>query len=167
MNSHILKRFKEQFYLAKNAAEKMSQSNISFKINYEKGKGLSTSLCLPPEEEIARFATVLRPLADPTSPVYFKSIASILFERDFIKISEHEKENLIKDVQVIQSGPLHIKMNDEPLSALDMYLLYAKGEYFSNEDAAANKLKRFITNPVFHQLLLFQFYSYSLDVYKI
>jgi len=94
MDWNILKKFKNQIHLVRSAVKDTSQTNIHFNITYDKDKGITHSLDLPPENEIVRFATVLRPLADPSSPLYFKGIASMLIENNIPEISIPDKQIL-------------------------------------------------------------------------
>jgi hypothetical protein len=167
MDWNRLKNFKKKFHLVRKAAEAMSQTNINFNIKYEKDKGLNYTLKLPQENEIARFATVLRPLADPSSQLYFKDIASIFLQNNILTIASYEKDNLIKEIQKAELGLIRLNINNESLSALDLYLIYSKGEFFDESETEANKIKELKRNPLFMQLMLFQFYSYSCDVYRI
>lgn len=163
----VLKKFKNQFHLARRAIDDMSQPNIGINMRYEKDKDINTSLNLPPETEISRFATVLRPLADPTSSIYFKKIAQILIEHNLTKISDGDKEALQKNINSIERGSLRFSFNDEALSALDLYILFSNGEYFSEAEAAAKKLREIKAIPMAYQLLFFQFYDYSFNAYKV
>ena len=65
----VIKKFKKQYHVAGKAAKSMSQRNISFKISFSQEEGTKIRSELPPEPEIARFATVIRPLTDPASPI--------------------------------------------------------------------------------------------------
>ena len=161
-----LKKFKNQIHLVRNAVKRTSQTNINLNFTYDKEKGVSHSLSLPPENEIACFATVLRPLADPSSPLYFKSIAALLIE-NLSELSTFEKERLGKEIQRTDSGPMVLRVNGESLSASDLYLIYSTGEFFNEVEPYAAKMKKFKKNPLLMQLALYQFYSYSCDVYKI
>lgn len=167
MNRDILKKFKNQFHLVKKAVEDMSQRNIGLKLNYEKDKGITTFLNLPPEKEIARFATVFKPMTDPASPLYFKKISSTIIENNLVDMSNTEKEDLQKRIQRIETGSFRFVFNEKPFSATDLYLLYSNGEYFSEDEAAAKRLKTLKTTPVIPPFLLFQFYSYLYDAYSI
>lgn len=123
MDWNRLKNFKKKFHLVRKAAEAMSQTNINFNIKYEKDKGLNYTLKLPQENEIARFASVLIPLADPSSQLYFKDIASIFLQNNILTIASSEKDNLIKEIQKAELGLIRLNINNESLSALDLYLI--------------------------------------------
>lgn len=123
MDWEKLKKFKNQLNLAKKASSKMSQKNLDLNFKYDEGKGTRIKLNLPPEPEIARFATVLRPLADPNSELYLKKIISILTPA----LSPSEHEHLDEALKSIDSGPINLRVNDRQYSALDLYLIYSKG----------------------------------------
>jgi len=109
----------------------------------------------------------MKPLADPESPTYFKKIVSIIISCDSLKIADTEKKGLFKEVKSIDKGPIQCSVNEESFTALDLYLLYSKGEFFSDDENFAEKLKEFKLNPISYQFLLYQFFSYSCDVYKV
>jgi HNH endonuclease len=163
----ILKKFKNQLHLARKAAESMTQTNIGFKINYEKDKGGNCSMDLPPDKEVARFVTVLRPLADPASPLYFKKVAAIIIENNLVEISNEEQAELSGHMQRVEDGPMRIKVNDSVyMSAMDLYSLYGRGEYFAENPTEAGKILEYKNVPLMPQMLLFNLYSYSFDVYR-
>ncbi len=158
-----LKKFKNHYHLARQASRDMSQSNISFKLNYDEKNGMSTNLGHPPEPEIARFATVLRPLADPDSELYFKHIVAYLHQY----IPDAEKDALDKAIKRIDSGAMRLIVNDSPYSSLDLYLIYSKGEYFAEDKEAVKQLKSIMNHPFMPNFLLHQFYDYSFEVYHL
>src|SRR3990167_6705501 len=118
MDWDILKKFKKQFHLASKTAKQISQKAINFNMVYKIEKGLCTSLNLPPEKEIALFASCVRPFADPSSSLYFRNIASVILKNDVIKLSDIDKESLEKNLRKIEKGCIDIKYNSNSLSAL-------------------------------------------------
>lgn len=167
MDWALLKKFKNQMHLIRNAVGDMAHSNISFGLNIDREKGGNCSLKLPPEREISRFAAVLRPLADSISPLYFKKIASALLENDFVSLSASDKEELLKHVKLVEDGPMRFKINNDALTASGLYSLYARGEYFSESTDEAAKIFEYKKAPIANQFILFNFYSYCCDVYRI
>lgn len=142
----------------------MSQKDIGFNISGAIDKTVEFNLRLPPDIELARFATVLRPLADPTSPLYYKNIASLLRENNFLSASV--KEHFDNYVRRIETGPTQFQLNEQPLTAVDLYELYSKGEFFGEHEAAISKIKELHTNPFASQYMLYSFHSYCFDVYR-
>lgn len=167
MDWNKLKKFKNQLHLVRKAVEETSQKTVSFNISYDENKGIAHSLGLPPENEIVRFSTVIRPLATPSGPLYFKDISSMLLKNNAPQLSIPEKERLEKEIQEAEAGLMLLKINEEPLSASDLYLMYSDGEFFSEIEPYASRIREFKKNPLIMQYLLFQFYSYSCDVYRI
>lgn len=167
MNWNILKKFKKQFHLASKTAKQISQKSINFNMVYKAEKGLCSSLNLPPEREIALFASCVRPFADPSSPLYFRNIASVILENDVIKLSDIDKECLQKNFRKIEKGYIDIKYNSNSLSALEMYLIYSKGKYFEEDRIEVKIYTEMKKLPFLNQFMLFQFYNYSYEVYKV
>lgn len=165
MDWNILRKFKNQLHLVRDATEAMSQKDIGFNFSGSIDKGVEFNLRLPPDIELARFATVLRPLVDPSSPLCYKNIASLLFENNFF--SAYDKEKFDKCVQQIETGPIQIKLNEEFLRAVDLYDIYSKGEFFDEHESATVKLKELRGSPFIPQYIMFSFHSYCFDIYKV
>jgi hypothetical protein len=164
MDWRILKKFKNQLHLVRGAANAMSQNDIGFNISGTIDKAVEFNLSLPPDAELARLATVLRPLADPSSPLCYKNIASLLSENNFLSASD--KKQFDNYVQQCEAGPIQLQLNEQPLTAVDLYELYSKGEFFGENEAAFNKIKELRSNPFVPQYMLYSFHSYCFDVYK-
>jgi hypothetical protein len=67
----------------------------------------------------------------------------------------------------IENGPVGIVIANEKFSALDIFLIYSKGEFFEEEKEAVKILSNLRQNPITSKLTHFQFYNYLYDVYKI
>ncbi|MDP2168092.1 MAG: HNH endonuclease [Thermodesulfovibrionales bacterium] len=162
-----LKKFKNQFHLVRSAVEAMPKKDIGFSFNFEINKGANINLRLPPKHEIARFATVIKPLADPGSRLNYKDIATLLLENGFIPSSD--KELFDKEVQLLETGPilLELKKTGERLRGLDFYLIYSKGEFFDEKEIEANRIKDLHGYLIIPQYMIYAFYSYCFDVYKL
>lgn len=168
MHWSILTKFKNQFHLARKAASGMSQSDIGFKMHYEKDKDLSFLLNLPPEKEIARFATMMRPLANPESPLYFKKIITIIRENNLGNMPDIDNKELQKFVKSIENGFMRLSVNNNKnMSVSDLYKTYGNGEYFSDSAPERSKMADLKKHPVAFKMILYSFFSYSYDVYKI
>ncbi|MBI2471035.1 MAG: hypothetical protein HYV59_07310 [Planctomycetes bacterium] len=167
MDWNTLKKFKKQFHLACKTAKQISQKTMNFNLIYKTEKGLCTSLNLPPEKEIAIFASCVRPLADPSGSLYFRTIASIILKNNFIKLTASDKDIIEKDIHKIEKGYIDIKYNGNSLSALEMYLIFSKGEYFEEDITAVKIYTEMKKIPSLNQFMLYQFYYYSYEVYKL
>jgi hypothetical protein len=163
----LLKKFKNQLHLIKDAIGDMADSNISFGLNIDRDKGANCSLKLPPEREISRFAAVVRPLADSISPLYFSKIAFVLLENNLVNLSATDKEELLKDIKFVEDGTTRFKINNDVFTASGLYSLYARGEYFSECVNEAAKILQCKKVPIINEHILFNFYSYCYDVYRI
>lgn len=165
MDWNTLKKFKNQFHLARKAAMLISKDKFSLKIKFDKNESLSTNLDIPPEESISRFVTCVRPFADPSNHLYFKKIWRQIVESDApgFKI---DKETIDNAFRKIEKGPIAIKLDTRNFNALDLFLIYSKGEFFSDRSEEAKIIAEFKKNPILGQLLLYQFYDYSYEVFN-
>ena len=145
----------------------MSKKDINFSINAEIDEGASINLQLPPKQEISRFATVIKPFADPGSKLNYKNIASLLYNNDFI--TSPDKKLFDEEVHYLESEPIpfELKNDNKRLSRLDLYLIYSKGEFFDKLEPEANRIKELHGYPIIPQYMIFAFYSYCFDVYKL
>ena len=161
MSRDIYKDFKKQFYIAKKAVSAMSETKIDFKMKYDKNRGLQPSSSMPPEKEVARFACAVFSFANPDSDLNLRKIVERLANDFDTELSEEKKSTLNKDIQSIESGPLQMRVEgDKPLRGLELYLEYAKGEYFSNEEESRSKIDKLKSNTVTSELMIFHFHSY-------
>lgn len=163
----MIRKFKKQYHMARKVAENMSQRNISFKISFSQEEGTKIRSELPPKPEIARFATVLRPLTDPSSHIYYKNIASFIVDNSSIKISESERLKIRTAVQQIERGPIQLNVDGSTFKASEIYQLLAEGEFFSEENTASESLKAIKKYPPLNPFLLHQFYDYCYDVFNL
>jgi hypothetical protein len=164
MDWRILKKFKNQLHLVRSAADAMSQKDINFNISAAINKAVEFNLRLPPDTELALFATVLRPLADPSSPTYYKNISTLLHENNFLSASDRAQFDSY--VQQCESGPIQLKLNEKSLTAVALYELYSKGEFFGEQETEVNKIKELRAKPFVSQYMLYSFHSYCFDVYR-
>ncbi|MFQ5585689.1 MAG: HNH endonuclease [Thermodesulfobacteriota bacterium] len=168
MSWYILKEFKNRFNLARKVVNKISQPGISFKLSYEEGKGAHASLRIPDEKKMARFVTAVSAFATPTSTLNIRNIAAVILDDLTLGLSDSEVEKLKDWIQKIENGPVRLGTEGKiSLSGLELYLAYAKGEYFNEEEDSVEKISGFRKYPVLNPLLVAEFYSYSYDVYKL
>jgi|WetSurMetagenome_2_1015567.scaffolds.fasta_scaffold01024_5 hypothetical protein len=165
MDINILKKFKNQFNLVRKAAEDISQQDIGLNIKGARGKEIEFNLNLPPDNEIERFVTVLRPLADLSSSIHYKKIAAMLYKGKFI--SDSDMEQLESEIQKSEIGPIRISLNETQLKTVELYELYAKGEFFDEQTTEAEKLTKLRSMPFLPKYTIYSFYSYCLDIYRL
>jgi hypothetical protein len=169
MNWNRLKKFKNQLHLVRNAIEAMSKKDICLNLNLEKDKSLRLNLQLPPKREISLFASVMRLFVDPKSVLNYKNIAAMLFEGGLL--TPEEEEQFSERVSMIEAGPAQIQLQvrdeNERLSGLDLYKIYSKGEFFDTKEPESDKIKEFHGYPAVTQIMIYSFYSYNCDIYRL
>lgn len=167
MNINVFNKYKKQFHVVKKSIAKLTAKEICFKLEYDKEKGIKSSLTLPSEAEISLFATCVRPFADPSSDLHIRKIANKIIGYPFCAIDEEEKKQLFNAIERVEKGPFGLKLNDESLSALDFYLIYSQGDFFDEKSKEKKKCSEIQNTPLFNDLMLYQFYDYSFEVYRI
>lgn len=165
MINQTLKKFKNQFHLAKSAAKQISNDNFSLKMKFDKDKGFSNSFEIPPEKRISRFVACVQPFADPESTLYFKKIWGLIIESN-VEGLDIDKDVIDVEFEKIEKGPIAINIDIGKFNALDLYLVYSKGEFFNEKKEQKKIIQEFKKNPIISQILLYQFYDYSYVVYN-
>jgi hypothetical protein len=165
MDWNTLKKFKNQYHLARKAAEHISKDKFSLKMKFDKKEGIRTTLDIPPEGHLARFVACIRPFADPSSPLHFRKIGQLVKESDApgLKVNKKTIDHFFEKVE---RGPINIKTDIGVFNALEIFLVYSKGEFFSDQSEEAKIIAQFKKDPLLNQLILYQFYNYSYEVYK-
>jgi len=87
-----------------------------------------------------------------------------LSENNFLSVSEREKFD--RYVQQCESGPIQLQLNEKRLTAVDLYELYSKGDFFGEHEAALKELKVLGANPFVPQYMLYSFHSYCFDIHR-
>lgn len=164
---NIFDKFKKQYHLVNKSFDKITAGEICFKLAYDKEKGLMSSITLPPEAEVSLFATCVRPFADPSSELHLTKIAHEVVSNPFYKIDEEGKKQIFVAIERVEKGPFGLNLNNESLSALDFYLIYSQGDFFDEKSKEKKKCSEIQNTPVFNKLMLYQFYDYSIEIYRI
>lgn len=166
MYSETIKNFKKQYHLARKVSKEMSKQGINLTCSFVQGEESRVSVGLPPEAEIVRFTTVMKPLVDPSSPISFKRIASLIINN--ASTPEGDKQFIRNAVKKIETGPIGISMDKNSLNASKVYRLIAKGEFFSEEGMASKSLTTIRNQyPILNPFLTFLFYDYNYEVFKL
>lgn len=159
--------FKKQVRLAAKAADDLSVRNISFNLKYSKEEGGEVSVSLPVEKEIARFAVLVHPLAHHDSEINAKVIAHklTLLDKDN-KETQEWLSTIIERCDALERGFIKVNYNNKDYTAKDMFADASKGYFFSQNNL--NVITEGLSaDPILSRLLVFNFYNYCFEVFKI
>lgn len=159
-------KFKNQYHLAKKTAALIADDRFCLNLRYEDNKGVTTNLELPPEERMSRFMICTRPFANPEDSLYYKKILRLIIINNVIS-DETEKERLNSLSTKIERGPIDFQFATESYSALDLFLVFSKGEYFEEDIDAQKIISDMNKIPIVGHMACFQFHNYAYDVFKI
>ncbi len=164
----LVRSFKRHYRKVKEVAELLAASNgsFSFKYSYEKGN-LQTKLETPNDEATIRFVVLMRRFLNPTSTLYYKSIWNILKEYFSAAIPAEYTSQLEQFIDLLNKGQISFNVNQQEITAENIYHIVANGEYFGqSDDEAVAFLKNMADMPV-GPWLLYEFYSYNLALFRV
>jgi hypothetical protein len=157
--------FKKQVRLAVKAANDLKVKTISFNLNYKEEVGGDVSVSLPNEKEIARFAVIIHPLVADNSEINIKAIAAKLL----IYADEEERADIsstIMSFEKLEKGIIKVIHKNNDYTAKEMFSDASKG-YFFAQNKLPNTISSAFTNPILSKFLIFNFYNYCMDGYRL
>jgi len=161
-----IEKFKKQYHLAKRTASLISGDKFNLNLNFEQSTGLKSTISLPAEEKLSRFMVCIRPFANPEDDLYFKNIIEFIITNS-ITVNENIIEKLKALSSRIERGPINFQLETESYTALDLFLIFSKAEYFDEDKDALKTIENIRKIPIIGQLANFQFHNYAYDVYRM
>ncbi len=165
----LVKSFKRHYHKVKEVAEILAESDGSFTFQYTSKEGiLQTKLETPNDEATIRFVVLMRRFLDPVSPLYYKRVWSALKEHFSEAIPAEHASQLEQFIDKLNKGPFSFIVNQQEITAENIYHIVAIGDYFGKTDEEAVAfLKNISAMPVVGPLLLHEFYSYNLALFRV
>lgn len=159
----IIRDFKRHYHKARKLIPDINdQGSFNLRVDFQENK-LTAGISTPSNEISVQFAVLMRRFLAPNSDLYFDKIIELLRDEAPQVLTEEIYSNVQSYIQSMNHGPLGIQVNNDKLSAEDIYTLISDGEYFGNESKAASYLKELSVMPIVGPLFWHQFYSYALD----
>ena len=128
--------------------------------------GLKSTLALPAEEKLSRFMVCIRPFANPEDHLYFKKLIEFIISNKIVD-NEAVIKTLTSFTTRIENGPINFQFETDSYTALDLFLIFSKAEYFNEDEEALKTLENIRKIPIVGQLANFQFHNYAYDVYRM
>ena len=165
----LIKSFKRHYHKVKEVAEILAASNGSFSFSYsfKKDKALQSKVETPDDETTIRFVVLMRRFLYPGSVLYYKRIWNALKEHFPAAIPAEHASQLEQFIDVLNKGPFSFIVNQQPVTAENIYHRVADGDYFGRNDEEAVVFLHSLSGTPAEQLVLYEFYSYNLALFNV
>lgn len=159
-DEETLELFVHQFHRGREAWEKLSNRTLEWKLSVDE-QGFQSTLTVPPAKEINRLAAVVAPLADPSSALYYGRVAWTLMVGD-----PGERHRIQRGLQLLQAGEVLLTVDGQDYRDTDLWLAYAKGEFFSDDEESQSLLAALRSVLGTDHLVQQRFYAHSQRVLR-
>lgn len=165
----LIKTFKRHYHKVRDIAEKLAASNGSFSFSYsfKKDQGLESKVQTPDDETTIRFVVLMRRFLDPASILFYMRLWETLKELFPEAIPADRALQLKQIIEMVNKGPFSFIVNQQPVTAENIYRRVADGDYFGRNDEEAVAFLRSLSGTPAEQLALHEFYSYNLAIFNV
>lgn len=154
----VLRAFRRRWLLVRRVAQSDPLKGLSFQLHQQGTEG-SVRLAGPEQGRMNELAVVMRPLLDRRSEANVWSVwASLRTLLDPEKLADWAPE-VEKAFERLENGPVKWRLGNKPFSWSEIYDIVARGDFFSDDEDAAQILKA-NDSPIARPLLGFQFYAF-------
>lgn len=160
----VVKAFKRHYRKVKEVADILvrSEKSLTFQYMYENGT-LQTKLETPNDDATVHLVVLMRRFLDPASILFYQSVWDTLKEHFPDAIPPELASQLEEFMHKVNKGWVPFVVNEEEVTAENMYHIVANGEYFGNTDEEAVAFLKNVGNMPTGPWMLHQFYSYNFD----
>ncbi len=164
----LIKTFKRHYRKVKEVAEILAASSGSFSFKYSILKdNMRSKVETPNDEATTRFVVLMRRFLDPASNLYYKHIWDVLREHFPEAIPGEHTAQLEEFIEKLNKGAIPLVVNQQQVTAENIYSIIANGDYFGKTDEeAVTFLQNIVTMPVVGHLLFFEFYSHNVAFFN-
>ena len=165
----LIKTFKRHYRKVKEVAEILAASSGSFSFKYSFQKdNMQSKVETPNDEATTRFVVLMRRFLDPASNLYYKHIWDVLREHFPEAIPGERTAQLEEFIEKLNKGSIPLVVNQQQVTAENIYSIIANGDYFGKTDEeAVTFLQNISTMPVVGHLLFFEFYSHNVALFNV
>jgi HNH endonuclease len=165
----LIKSYKRHYHKVKEVAEILAASNgsFSFSYSYKKDEAFQSKVETPDDETTLRFVVLMRRFLNPTSILFYKRVWEVLKELFPEAIPAEHASQLEQLIDVLNKGSFSFIMNQQPVTAENIYQRVADGDYFGRNDEEAVVFLHSLLGTPAEQLALFEFYSYNFALFNV
>src|SRR5260370_13413022 len=164
----IIKSFKRHFYKVKEITEILAKSDGSLSFGYTYKEGiLQSQIETPNDEATIRLVVLMRRYLNPASILFYKRVWNVLKENFSEAIPTDYATQLEQFMDKLNKGSFSFVVNQQVVTAENVYHIVANGEYFGKSDEEAAAFLKGISDMPVGPLLLHQFYSYNFDLANV
>jgi hypothetical protein len=165
----LIRSFKRHYRKVKEVAEILAASNGSFSFKYSFDKdNMQSQVKTPNDEATIRLVVLMRRFLNPASDLYYRHIWDVLRDQFPEAIPAEHTTQLEELIEKLNKGSIPLFVNQQEITAENIYHIVATGDYFGKTDEEAVAFLQSIANmPVVGPLLFFQFYSYNVALFNV
>lgn len=133
-------------------------ASLRFSMNMTEGEGATASFS--ESAPIIRFAALLRPFMDDTSPVELQAVWAAVTTDELV--DPETKATMARNFIAVEDLGMAFELSGKLLTARDVYFAYAEGEFFDEKPDAKSLLDGLTLGPfapIMKQMAPFMFYS--------
>ncbi len=135
--------------------------SFSYQFSYNKD-GIRAKLETPNDGETIRFAVLMRRFLNPSNVLHYLNIWSILKESFPEAIAADREMSIDSFIKELNKGQVAIKVDQQDITAEDVYHIMANGEFFEKSDLEATAFLQNLAGLPLGTMLLYEFYTYNL-----
>lgn len=159
--------FKRHFHKCDDVVELLRERG-DFRLNLTfTDESLKLALSTPDEDITVRFIVLLRRFLSPEDSLYYRKIWGKLCIVFGYAIPQEIKESITKLEQRLTQGQIKLVIDNVEYTAEQVYSLISHGTYFDEDAHTKTVLQKLMSNPATKLLFWNQFYTYSVDGFRI
>ncbi len=164
----IVKSFKRHYRKVKKVAELLAKNDgaLKFQYTYENGN-LQSKLETPNDEVTIRLVVLMRRFLNPASTLFYKSVWDTLKEHFPEAIPAEHASQLEEFINKLNKGSVSFVVNEQEVTAENIYHIVANGEYFGKTDEEAVEFLKNVSETPVGPWFLHQFYSSNFDLFNV
>jgi hypothetical protein len=157
-----LRAFKRHYHKVRQVVPRPSESgSFHCEIALDESS-IRTKHSTPNEEDTVRFVVLMRRFLDPSDVLYYGKVWSRL-QDDFAEVLSQKTFDSVESLtQQLNAGTIGIRINEQDLTAEQVYRTLADGVYFGRDEEAQRYLNSLAGIPVIGALFWNEFYTYTL-----
>jgi len=165
----LIKSFKRHYHKVKEVDEILAARNGSFSFSYsfKKDEAPQSKVETPDDETTIRFVVLMRRFLNPESSLYYKYVWIALKELFPESIPAEHALQLEQFIDELNKGPFSFIVNQQPVTAENIYHRVADGDYFGRTDEEAVAFLQSLSGTPAEQFALHEFYSYNLALFNV
>lgn len=159
--------FKRHYHKIKSILKELGESgSFSLRLSFD-GDRLKAQSTTPSEEDTTRFVVLMRRFLDPADSLYYNNVWQQLRQQYEDIIPSNVIDHIENAITQLRTGYIGITLNTETLTAEQIYLILADGEYFNVKEELRTQIQAMLETQPFAEFFWHNFRSYNLQAYDV